>query len=138
MGFDLTYVVPYPGMASDVRKLEGTVPAVAQKALAVLGECAKVGKPFHVVYGYRSPALQNKLYQQGRTTPGKIVTNLDGYRNKSKHNTGEAVDACAWRNGTFDWNAPWDWWLNYAVRGEKRGMTAGLRWKMRDLGHLEL
>lgn len=138
MGFDLTYVIAYPGMANDIRKLAGVKKVVGEKALAVLGECWKVAKPMRVVFGYRSPALQNRLYQQGRTTPGKIVTNLDGYRHPSMHNLGRAVDACAWRGGTFDWNAPSDWWSNYGVRGEKRGMRWGGRWRMRDLGHLEL
>lgn len=139
MSFDLSYVVPYPGMASDMRKLDGVKKAVGEKALAVLGECHKVGKPMRIVFGYRSPALQNRLYQQGRTKPGRIVTNLDGYRRPSMHNLGRAVDACAWRNGTFDWNAPYPWWLNYGTRGERRGMTWGGRFKrLVDLGHLQL
>ena len=39
-----------------------------------------------VVYGHRSPEEQNKLYQQGRTLPGGIVTYKDGYEKLSKHN----------------------------------------------------
>ena len=39
-----------------------------------------------VIFGYRSPEEQNKLYQQGRTKPGSIVTYKDGYEKKSKHN----------------------------------------------------
>jgi peptidoglycan L-alanyl-D-glutamate endopeptidase CwlK len=39
-----------------------------------------------VVFGHRSPEKQNELYQQGRTTPGSIVTYKDGYEKLSKHN----------------------------------------------------
>lgn len=36
--------------------------------------------------GHRSIAEQQKLYQQGRTTSGPIVTYVDGVKKKSKHN----------------------------------------------------
>ena len=41
---------------------------------------------------YRSIAEQNALYAQGRTSPGKIVTNAKG--GSSFHNYGLAVDLC--------------------------------------------
>ena len=41
---------------------------------------------FGVSHGHRSPEEQNELYQKGRTQPGDIVTYLDGYNKKSKHN----------------------------------------------------
>lgn len=40
--------------------------------------------------GYRSHAEQNRLYNQGRTTPGNIVTNARG--GQSIHNFGLALD----------------------------------------------
>ncbi|MFJ5622021.1 M15 family metallopeptidase [Peribacillus loiseleuriae] len=40
--------------------------------------------------GYRSIAEQDKLYAQGRTAPGKVVTNAKG--GQSNHNYGLAVD----------------------------------------------
>ena len=39
-----------------------------------------------VVCGYRSPAEQSALYAQGRTKPGRIVTNVDGVYRLSRHN----------------------------------------------------
>jgi peptidoglycan LD-endopeptidase CwlK len=53
---------------------------------------------FGVSHGYRSPQEQNELYQKGRTTPGDIVTYLDGYNKKSKHNEtpSHAVDIYCW------------------------------------------
>lgn len=41
---------------------------------------------------YRSFELQNNLYAQGRTRPGKIITNAKG--GQSYHNYGFAVDFC--------------------------------------------
>ena len=41
---------------------------------------------FSVLQGHRSVADQQRLYKQGRTTPGSIVTNIDGVIRKGKHN----------------------------------------------------
>lgn len=53
---------------------------------------------FGVSHGQRTPEEQNELYQKGRTTPGDIVTYLDGYEKKSKHNESpsDAVDIYCW------------------------------------------
>lgn len=60
---------------------------------------------FGIAYGYRSPQKQMELYQQGRTTPGPIVTNIDGVKTKSKHNEypSHAVDIFAFVNGKASW-----------------------------------
>jgi peptidoglycan L-alanyl-D-glutamate endopeptidase CwlK len=39
-----------------------------------------------VISGHRTPSEQYKLYQQGRKTKGPQVTQIDGYKKKSKHN----------------------------------------------------
>lgn len=39
-----------------------------------------------VIYGHRTVAEQNALFQLGRTRPGKRVTNIDGVTKKSRHN----------------------------------------------------
>jgi peptidoglycan L-alanyl-D-glutamate endopeptidase CwlK len=53
---------------------------------------------FGISHGQRTPEEQNELYQKGRTTPGSIVTYLDGYNKKSKHNEtpSQAVDFYCW------------------------------------------
>ena len=50
-------------------------------------------KDCSVISGMRTPEEQNKLYQQGRTTEGPIVTNIDGYTKKSKHNHNPSLAA---------------------------------------------
>jgi peptidoglycan L-alanyl-D-glutamate endopeptidase CwlK len=56
-----------------------------------------------IVSGMRTPEEQLELYKQGRTEPGNIVTNLDGYNKKSKHNENPslAVDVVPY---PVDWN----------------------------------
>ena len=60
---------------------------------------------FGISWGHRSPVKQNELYQQGRTTEGKIVTYVDGYEKKSKHNylPALAVDIKCYVNGQITW-----------------------------------
>lgn len=64
---------------------------------------------FGITWGYRSPVKQNELYQQGRNgNSGNIVTYVDGYKKKSKHNhmPALAVDIVAYVNGEVTWAAP--------------------------------
>lgn len=51
-----------------------------------------------IACGHRSINEQKRLYDQGRKTPGKIVTYVDGINVKSKHNylPSLAVDVFAW------------------------------------------
>jgi peptidoglycan L-alanyl-D-glutamate endopeptidase CwlK len=50
------------------------------------------GTPFFAISGFRSHEEQNQLYKQGRSLPGKIVTNAKG--GQSLHNFGLAIDFC--------------------------------------------
>jgi peptidoglycan L-alanyl-D-glutamate endopeptidase CwlK len=59
---------------------------------------------FTITDGVRTTAQQQVLYAQGRTAPGKIVTNLDGVKEKSKHQIqadgqGHAIDLYPYVNG---------------------------------------
>jgi len=59
-----------------------------------------------VVSGLRTTQEQQQLFAQGRTMPGKIVTNCDGIIKKSKHQAkengiGYAVDVVPY---PIDWN----------------------------------
>jgi len=52
--------------------------------------CTAAGIPFTVTFTFRSIPTQNELYAQGRTKPGKIVTNARG--GQSFHNYRCAYD----------------------------------------------
>lgn len=62
------------------RKLNasGLSPEVARRTREVIREMHTQGIYVGVAQGYRSIAEQNRLYAQGRTTPGSIVTNARG------------------------------------------------------------
>lgn len=103
---------------------------------------ASLGFPMKVVQAVRTVEEQARLYAQGRTTPGKIVTNADGLTHKSRHQVaadgyGHAVD-CAFLNagGGVIWEGPW------RLYGEM-GKALGLVWggdfhALVDRPHLEL
>ena len=55
--------------------------------------------------GYRSVEEQNRLYAQGRTAPGRIVTNARG--GASWHNYGLAADYAFVAGGQLAWSGPW-------------------------------
>ena len=62
-----------------------------------------------ITCGVRTAEEQNKIYQQGRTIPGKIVTKCDGYNIKSKHQVkadglGYAFDIAVIINNKSNWN----------------------------------
>lgn len=56
---------------------------------------------FMVYQGHRSIEEQQRLYAQGRTKPGPIITKVDGIHRKSKHNhhPARAFDAVPWMPG---------------------------------------
>jgi peptidoglycan L-alanyl-D-glutamate endopeptidase CwlK len=78
---------------------------VALLAWVARPELARLGLPM-VTQGYRSPAEQNALYEQGRTKPGLVVTYKRG--GESKHNLvpARALDvAFMLSNGQVSWSA---------------------------------
>ena len=82
-------------MSEDVtracRDLNKLSPKGKQACELFLAECKKQGLNVLVTETYRSQARQTYLYEQGRTRPGRIVTNVEkvGY-----HNSGNAWDIC--------------------------------------------
>ena len=96
-------------------------PIVKRKRDEFLTLCKKNGVPVRVTSQVRSWAEQDKLYAQGRTTSGKIVTNAKG--GESMHNHGLAFDVC------FDSITPWIGdWDKVGKLGESIGLEWGGRW----------
>jgi len=81
-----------------------------------------LGYRLRVVSGYRTPAEQDKLYAQGRTEPGQIVTNLKGDDPKAMHCYGLAVDLVDERRG-YDIS-----WSEIGSLAKKLGMLWGGDW----------
>ena len=75
---------------TDSRSLADLHPRVRAMAEQLLALAAAAGIPLTVTFTLRSLETQAKLYAQGRSAPGKIVTNARaGY---SYHNFGLALD----------------------------------------------
>lgn len=83
---------------------------VHPKLVLVMTEAIKDSPiDFTIVEGVRTVERQKKLYAQGRTAKGSIVTYADGVKNKSNHQPkedgyGQAIDFCPYVNGKLDWN----------------------------------
>lgn len=103
------------------------------------------GKSLVITCTYRSPEVQNKLYQQGRTTEGDIVTQIDGITKKSNHNfyPARAFDVCvnAAPPDALKVAPIWDEPMYYPLIGicDSLGLVSGGSWKhFKDFPHIEL
>lgn len=67
-------------------------PWLDQKLTVLLKKCEKQGIYLIITEGFRSKEYQDSLYAQGRTKPGKIVTNAKGSTWSSQHMWGVAFD----------------------------------------------
>lgn len=85
--------------------------------------------------GYRSPDRQDKLAQMGSS-----VTNAKAYQ--SYHQYGLAADSAFMRNGKIVITEKDAWAMQgyklYGQVAESVGLKWGGRWKLMDLGHVEL
>ena len=106
-----------------------------EKVKLVISEAKSQGIDLRVVAGFRDSAKQQKLYSQGRTTKGGIVSNaLPGL---SYHNYGWAVDVCEFRNGKPYWKSKH--WNEIGRIGKKHGLVWGGDWtRLVDKPHLQL
>ena len=125
-----------------LKKLEGLHPNLQNFFM----ELIKISPyDFSITQGIRTTAEQNKLYQQGRTTPGKIVTNCDGYKLKSSHQTksdglGHAGDIAVLVNNKITWSERYYKEVAMAARilMQKYNIEWGGDWKnFKDLPHFE-
>jgi peptidoglycan L-alanyl-D-glutamate endopeptidase CwlK len=100
-------------------------------------------------FTFRTFAEQDALYAQGRTKPGKIVTNAKG--GQSYHNYGLAIDIALLvdkdGNGTFE-SASWDTktdfdgdrksdWQEIVAIFKRYGWEWGGDWKFVDAPHFQ-
>ena len=54
--------------------------------------------------GLRTAYRQNEMYAQGRTKSGAKITNADGFKKISRHQSGEAFDIYAFVDGKASWD----------------------------------
>jgi peptidoglycan LD-endopeptidase CwlK len=121
------------------KKLSGLHPVVAEKARNLIKKAHSEGIYIIITQGLRTIEEQNRLYAQGRTKPGKIVTNARG--GYSYHNFGLAFDFCVCDvvKGSLapNWNVDRRW-LRVGQIGKSLGLEWGGDWKsFKDYPHFQ-
>lgn len=110
-----------------------------------LDRCKAEGINAFITETYRSAADQNEDYAQGRTKPGRIITNARG--GQSKHNytlvdgtpASRAFDfAIQDATGILDWDANDPAWQRAIEIGKELGLISGSTWRIKDNPHFEL
>lgn len=114
--------------------MEQLLPYVAQQLKKVLIEMEKRGHPMKVTSTYRSWDEQNELYEQGRSRPGKKVTNAQG--GYSWHNYKVAIDMCFVNGEPFGETQPWSMYGDVA---KLYGLSWGGDWtSFPDRPHIQM
>jgi peptidoglycan L-alanyl-D-glutamate endopeptidase CwlK len=122
---------------STENRLKKVHPELAKRVRMVIDNLAKAGMQVEVVQGLRTVAEQDALFAQGRTKPGKVVTNARG--GQSNHNYGIAVDVVPFADGKPNWEAPNSIWIAIGGEAEKVGLEWGGNWKkFLDRPHIQL
>ena len=111
-------------------------PVVQIKAEAFLTACDREHLDILIYCTYRSGAEQDELYAQGRTKPGKIVTNARA--GESYHNWRCAFDFVPLVAGKPAWNDK-ALYLKAGVIAESVGLEWSGRWqgKLRETAHCQ-
>ncbi len=121
------------------RKLEDLHPVVEAKAREFLRQCEEAGIEIIVTSTLRTLAEQERLYAQGRTQPGRILTKAKPGR--SWHNYGLAFDVVPLRDGKPVWGTTGkdlELWEQVGAIGESVGLEWAGRWKrFREFPHFQ-
>lgn len=104
------------------RSLDDLIPEAKQRVEAFINACKAEGIDLLITSTYRDLESQNALYAQGRTAPGRIVTNAKG--GQSFHNYRCAVDVVPLINGKPNWDVSDPVWKKLG----KLGKDSGLEW----------
>ncbi len=109
-------------------RLAQICPTLADRIRLLATQLAEEGVTLRVTAGLRPWSEQQALYAQGRTIPGKIVT--DAQAGHSWHQFGLAVDVAPFdAEGKPDWNAGDYCWKRIILLGERLGMVSGSTFK---------
>ncbi|MGP7815639.1 M15 family metallopeptidase [Niallia sp. 01092] len=146
------FIRGYSSSADDVKYEVNTetlptelLPIVAEKVEILKEKTAEKGITILITDDYRSFEEQDKLYDKGRKTPGKVVTYLEG--GESYHNFGLAVDfALQLENGNVIWDTEYDGngngqsdWFEVAEIAKELGFQWGGDWTgFKDYPHLQM
>lgn len=119
-------------------RIDTLEPQMKVKVAALLVAAQAVtGLKWVITDGRRTMAEQAAIYAQGRTAPGKVVSNARP--GSSAHNYGLAADlAPLKKDGSVWWGAPRKIWQQMADESVKLGLTSGFYFKtIFDAPHVE-
>jgi len=117
-------------------RLQDVHPELARRVGKLIDALAIQGIQIEIDTALRTSTQQDELFSQGRTQPGKIVTNARGFQ--SNHVIGCAVDVSPDDavTGAPDWNASHPAWQAIVRMASSYGLRDGVSWH--DMPHLEL
>jgi peptidoglycan LD-endopeptidase CwlK len=126
------------------RKLEHLHPDLKPLCEWFMEQCEAADIHPLITCTYRSHAEQEALYAQGRSQPGKIVTNARG--GQSRHNytidgkpASKAFDVVPLINGKPEWDASHPAWQHMGEIGESIGLEWAGRWtKFKEFPHFQM
>jgi peptidoglycan L-alanyl-D-glutamate endopeptidase CwlK len=117
------------------RDLNDLHPKVKSLCEAFIKACKKQGIDVIITSTYRDGKSQDALYAQGRTLPGKIVTNAKA--GQSFHNWRVAFDFVPVVNGKAQWSDVATF-TKCGVIAESLGLEWAGRWnKFKELAHCQ-
>ena len=118
------------------RSLDDLIPPAKERVERFLSLCKDEGIDLLVTSTYRDHESQNALYEQGRTTAGKVVTNAKA--GDSWHNWRCAVDVVPMVNGKPNWDGLHPVWDQIGKLGEQAGLEWAGRWRtFKELAHFQ-
>jgi peptidoglycan L-alanyl-D-glutamate endopeptidase CwlK len=106
-----------------------------KETLDLIQEGLIKGKYIRIAQALRTFSEQDALYQQGRTKPGKVVTNAAA--GQSIHNYGLAFDYLFIIDNHASWEVDNDWKKVASIFQEKGWIWGGLWKSIKDYPHLE-
>jgi len=112
-----------PGLKLSQSVLRGLHGSIRPMAVELLYAAAAKGIPLVITSGFRSSDAQARLYAQGRTTPGRIVTHAKP--GVSWHNYGLAFDVAVLKDGKATWPNDRALWNRIGAIGKLVGLTWG-------------
>lgn len=122
-----------------IERLHLLHPICRDKAIGAYNEAVQAtpkGVHPYIDQTYRTFAESDKLYAQGRTSPGPIVSNAKA--GQSLHNFGLALDFHLQINNKDIWDEKNPNWMVVVNIFKKQGFTWGGDWKsLKDYPHLQ-
>lgn len=129
------------------RNISDLCPALQILCQKWIVACSAAGLKVGISQTYRSDAEQDADYAQGRTTPGKIITNAKA--GQSAHNctladgtpAAQAFDFMIYNDDetTLDWNPQDAKWQKAIAIGINLGLISGSSWhSIKDYPHFEM